>query len=319
MDQQPKRLEAIVPGELTGKRFDQVLAALFTDYSRSRIQRWIKEGNATLDDVIRPPRHRVTGGERAVITPTFSIDERLHPQAIDLSIVHEDEHVLVINKPAGLVVHPGAGNRDGTLANALIHYDTNLEAIPRAGVVHRLDKDTTGLLVVARTPAAHKRLVDQLKQHEVHRGYEAIVHGVMTGGGRIDAPIARHRVHRTRMAVHDAGKAALTHFRVKLRLAHHTQVSVVLETGRTHQIRVHLAHIGYPIVGDPTYGGRLRVPPGADQRLLDAIRAFKRQALHASQLSLSHPITDEPLSFSTPLPGDMQKLLDTLKAAARLK
>lgn len=315
MDQQPKRLEAIVPEEMSGKRFDQVLAALFSDYSRSRIQQWIKEGNATLDGVALPAKHRVKGQEQAAITPIFSIDERLQPQAIELTIVHEDKHILVLDKPAGLVVHPGAGNPDGTLVNALIHYDPALNSIPRAGVIHRLDKDTTGLLIVARSHPAHKRLVDQLKERDIHRGYEAIVHGVMTGGGRIDAPIARHRVHRTRMAVHDAGKTALTHFRVKHRLAHHTHVRLTLYTGRTHQIRVHLAHIGYPIVGDPTYGGRLRVPPGADQLLVDAIRAFKRQALHASRLSLSHPINDEPLSFRAPLPGDMQTLLDTLDSA----
>ena len=312
MDQQPKRLEVIVPEEMSGKRFDQVLAALFSDYSRSRIQQWIKDGNATLNALTLPPKYRVKGGEQAVITPIFSIDERLQPQAIELSIVHQDEHIVVVDKPAGLVVHPGAGNPHGTLVNALIYYDPALKSIPRAGVIHRLDKDTTGLLIVARSAPAHKRLVDQLKQRDIHRGYEAIVHGVMTGGGSIDAPIARHRVHRTRMAVHDAGKSALTHFRVKRRLAHHTHVRVTLETGRTHQIRVHLAHIGYPIVGDPTYGGRLRVPPGADQVMLDAIRTFKRQALHASRLSLSHPITDKPLSFCASLPHDMQRLLDTL-------
>ena len=312
MDQQPEYLEAIVPGEMAGKRFDQVLAALFTDFSRSRIQQWIKEGRATLDDAVLPSKHRVTGGEQVAIAPTFPIDERLQPQSIDLSVVHQDEHIIVIDKPAGLVVHPGAGNRDGTLVNALIHYDANLQIIPRAGVVHRLDKDTTGLLVIARTLTTHKHLVEQLKQHEVHRDYEAIVQGVMTGGGTIDAPISRHRVHRTKMTVHGGGKTAITHFRVKHRLNYHTHVGVVLETGRTHQIRVHLAHIGHPIVGDPTYGGRLRIPPGAHPPVMEALRAFRRQALHAARLSFSHPITGESLRFSAPLPGDLQTLLNTL-------
>ena len=312
MDQQSEHLEASVPEEMAGKRFDQVLALLFSDYSRSRIQQWIKKGDATLDGVARLPRYRVTGGEHAIVIATFDIDERLQPQPIELAVVHEDEHILVINKPAGLVVHPGAGNPDGTLVNALIHFDAKLQAIPRAGVVHRLDKDTSGLLVVARTLTAHKVLVEQLKEHQIARGYEAIVHGVMTGGGTIDAPIARHRTQRTRMAVNDTGRPAITHFRVKSRLAFHTHVTLQLQTGRTHQIRVHLTHIGYPIVGDQTYGGRQRVPAGGEQSVIDALRTFKRQALHASRLTLNHPITARALSVCAPLPRDMQALLDTL-------
>ena len=314
MNQQPTRLEVVIPAEMAGRRFDQALATLFADYSRSRIQQWIKDGNVTLDDTIAPCKYRVAGGEQVVIAPTFPIDERLQPQPISLCIIHQDDDVLVINKPPGLVVHPGAGNWDGTLANALIHYDPNLQAIPRAGIVHRLDKDTSGLLVIAKTIVTHGRLVEQLKHHQVHRDYEAIVQGVMTGGGSIDAPIARHRVQRTKMAVHNGGKAAVTHFRVKRRLANHTHVSVMLETGRTHQIRVHLAHIGYAIVGDSTYGGRLKIPAGAHARVAQVLRTFKRQALHASNLSFSHPVNGRALKFSAPMPDDMQALLDTLTA-----
>ena len=257
---QPKRLEAIVPLGLAGKRFDQVAALLFTDFSRSRIQQWIKQGHATLDSRVLPPRHRVSGGERLSVLLTYPPDPRLQPESIELSIVYEDEQILVVDKPSGLVVHPGAGNPGGTLVNALIHHDADLQTIPRAGVVHRLDKDTTGLLVVARSLAAHKHLVEALKHHQVSREYEAMVHGVMTGGGKVDAPIARHRVHRTRMAVHPSGRSALTHYRIKKRLSHHTHISLRLETGRTHQIRVHMSHIGHPIVGDPAYGGRPRLP-----------------------------------------------------------
>ena len=297
---------------MAGKRLDLALAAIFTDYSRSRIQQWIKGRRVTINNKVWPSKHKLAGGEQVEIIPTFPIDERFIPQPIALSIVFQDEHIIVINKPAGLVVHPGAGNHDGTLVNALLHYDETLNSIPRAGVIHRLDKDTTGLLVIARTVVTHKRLVEQMKRREIHRGYDAIVDGVLTGGGSVDAPIARHPSKRTMMTVRDGGKPAITHYRVKRRFKSHTLIGLTLNTGRTHQIRVHLAHIGYPIVGDSTYAGRLKIPSGACPTTVETLRTFKRQALHAARLSFYHPITNQPLDFSAPLPGDFQILLDIL-------
>ena len=302
-----------LPGDLAGLRLDQALARALPQYSRARLQAWIEAGAVQVDG--RPPRarDRVLGGERVSVEARLVPQVAVEPDSIALQIVHRDPAILVIDKPAGLVVHPGAGNARRTLQNALLAHDPKLALVPRAGIVHRLDKDTSGLLVVARTPEAHAALVAALAAHEVERHYLAVCTGVMTGGGSIDEPIGRHRTDRTRMAVRRDGREAVTHFRVVRRFAGHTLVRCRLETGRTHQIRVHLAHIGYPLVGDPVYGGRRRVPAGASAAVIDALRAFKRQALHAANLALEHPESGSKMRWESPLPPDMQALLAVLE------
>jgi 23S rRNA pseudouridine1911/1915/1917 synthase len=305
---------AIIPRELAGSRLDQALARLFPEFSRSRLSEWIRRGLATVDRRRCRPRDRVAGGERIELTPAPAADsERWQAQPLDITVIYEDEHLLVVDKAAGLVVHPGTGNPDGTLVNALLHRDPALVRVPRAGVVHRLDKNTGGLLVVARTPMAHKNLVSALKNRRVEREYLAIVNGLLSAGGRVDAPVGRHRVQRTRMAVNDAGRPAATRYRVERRFRAHSLVRLTLESGRTHQIRVHMAHIGHPLVGDPTYGGRLRVPAGAGAALTKQLRAFRRQALHAAELRLQHPVSDDDMQWQSPLPPDMQALLEALE------
>jgi 23S rRNA pseudouridine1911/1915/1917 synthase len=300
------------PPEMAGQRLDQVLALLLPEYSRSRLQAWIRDGRVAVDGAQLAASGRLRGGEEICVqVPPRSSDAAPAGEALALDIVHEDADLLVVSKPAGLVVHPGAGNPAGTLMNALLHHDCGLADVPRAGIVHRLDKDTTGLLLVARTLPAHKRLVEQLAAREVHREYLALVQGQIIAGGTVDAPIGRHRQDRTRMAVSQGGREAVTHYRVAQRFAQHTLLRVMLETGRTHQIRVHLASIGHAVVGDPTYG-RLRLPAGASADCVAALGAFRRQALHAARLQLAHPISDEPLEFSAPLPADMAELLDVL-------
>ena len=304
------------PPELAGQRLDQVLAVLLPDYSRSRLQGWIREGRVAVDGAAVAASGRLRGGEQISIeVPRQNTQAPATAEAIALDIVHEDADLLVVNKPAGLVVHPGAGNPAGTLMNALLHHDPGLADVPRAGIVHRLDKDTTGLLLVARTLPAHKRLVDLLAEREVHREYLALTQGQIIAGGTVDAPIGRHRTDRTRMAVGEGGREAVTHYRVAQRFAHHTLLRVLLETGRTHQIRVHLASIGHAVVGDPTYA-RLRLPPGASAECQAAIGAFRRQALHAARLELPHPRDDEPMAFEAPLPADMAQLLAVLAREA---
>ncbi len=298
-------------------RLDQALARLMPDFSRTRLKDWIDAGLVQVDG--RAPRARdlVNGGERVTVQIQETPVETVAAQAIELDVVHADEALIVINKPAGLVVHPGAGNRDRTLQNALLHYDAGLAAVPRAGLVHRLDKDTSGLLVVARSIVAHTALVRQLQAREIERHYEAICAGVMTAGGTVDRPIGRHRTERVRMAVREDGREAVTHYRVLERFRAHTHVRAQLETGRTHQIRVHLAHIKHALVGDTTYGGRLLPPRGATPPLIEALRAFKRQALHAARLALAHPQTGKPMEWLAPLPADMQALLAVLRQDAR--
>jgi 23S rRNA pseudouridine1911/1915/1917 synthase len=312
------QLETRLPEEQAGRRLDQALAELYPQFSRSRIKAWIESGRVLVDGVAVRPREPVVGGERVRIDAEEAVETRVAPQAIALDIVHEDDDLLVVNKPAGLVVHPGAGNPDRTLQNALLAHDAALATLPRAGIVHRLDKDTSGLLVVARTLEAHTALVRMLGERDIHREYEAVCVGVMTGGGTVDAPIARHPVDRKRMAIREDGRESVTHYRVLERFRAHTHVRVMLETGRTHQIRVHLAHIGYPIVGDPTYGRRLAVPKAATARLEQALRGFRRQALHAARLSLAHPSSGEALAFEAPLPADMAGLLEALREDSRL-
>jgi 23S rRNA pseudouridine1911/1915/1917 synthase len=301
-----------IPPEQAGQRLDQALAALLPDYSRSRLKSWIESGEIRVDGVQRRPRDKVSGGESVALEATLPEETRAAAQPMPLVVVHEDKHLVVVDKPAGLVVHPGAGNPDQTLQNALLAWDPALAALPRAGIVHRLDKDTSGLLVVARTLPAHTALVRMLGEREVHREYEAICRGVMTAGGTVDAPIARHPTDRVRMAVREGGRESVTHYRVIRRFAGYTHVRVQLETGRTHQIRVHLAHAGYPIVGDRVYGGRLTLPKGASEALRQALREFPRQALHAARLAFDHPVTGKPVECASPLPADMRALLDTL-------
>ncbi|MFC1683876.1 23S rRNA pseudouridine(1911/1915/1917) synthase RluD [Pseudomonadota bacterium] len=309
-------LNAEVGLEEAGLRLDQALAKLFPDYSRSRLQQWIKEGLVQVDGRECRPRDKVAEG--AYIEVQARMDEQVEcaPQAIDLEILYEDEHLLVINKPAGLVVHPAAGNPNGTLQNALLHHDASLIELPRAGIVHRLDKDTSGLLVVARTSLAHKSLVEQLQAREVKREYRALVSGVLVAGGTVDEPIGRHPTQRIRMAVVVGGKPAVTHYRVLERFRASSYLKVNLETGRTHQIRVHMAHIRHPLLGDPVYGGRLRLPAGASAELQEALRGFRRQALHARRLGLQHPVSGDWLEWSAPVPEDMAAMLEVLRSDA---
>jgi 23S rRNA pseudouridine1911/1915/1917 synthase len=306
-----------IPAEHAGQRLDLALAALLPDYSRSRMKAWIEGGEVRVDGAVMRPRDKVFGGEAVQITAQLPEESRAAPQSIPLVLVHEDKHVFVVDKPAGLVVHPGAGNPDRTLQNALLALDPKLAALPRAGIVHRLDKDTSGLLVVARTLPAHTALVRMIGERDVHREYEAICRGVMTAGGTVDAPIDRHPTDRVRMTVREGGRVAVTHYRVIRRFRAHTHVRVQLETGRTHQIRVHLAHAGFPIVGDRVYGGRLTLPKGASETLRQALRDFPRQALHASRLQFDHPVTGKPIECLSPLPADMRGLLDVLAAEDR--
>ncbi|MEO8746513.1 MAG: 23S rRNA pseudouridine(1911/1915/1917) synthase RluD [Rhodanobacter sp.] len=307
---------AVVPPSIAGQRFDQGAAELFPGYSRSRLSRWIKSGELTLDGTKVPPRQLLQGGELLRLDAELELEVGSRPENIALDIVHEDADLLVVNKPAGLVVHPGAGNPDGTLLNALLHHDAMLAQLPRAGIVHRLDKDTTGLLVVARSLPAHTALVDLLSRHEVEREYEAVVLGTLVAGGTVAAPIGRSRGDRLRQTVCEArdGKHAVTHYRVCERFRAHTLIQCRLETGRTHQIRVHMAHLGHPLVGDPLYGGGLRLPKGATPGLIAALRSFRRQALHARKLAFVHPISGKPVAFSAERPADQEALLDALRA-----
>ena len=314
--QTPELRDAVVPHEAAGRRFDAVLADLFPEFSRSRLAAWIKSGDVTLDGRQVRPRDAVHGGERVGLAVV--LDERTDavPQDIPLHVLYEDTAVIVIDKPAGLVVHPGAGNPDGTLVNALLHRDPSLAALPRAGVVHRLDKDTSGVMVVARTLQAQSALVEQLSARAVHRQYLAVVVGSLVSGGSIDAPIDRHPRDRIRMAVREDGRDALTHYRLRERFRAHTALECRLETGRTHQIRVHMAHLKHAIVGDPLYGGPLKLPKGASDALVATLRGFRRQALHAETLEFAHPATGEPVRCTAPVPGDLLALMDALREDA---
>jgi len=307
-----EHLSATVEDELAGQRLDKILAQLFSDYSRARLQQWVSDGVVLVDGKQLRSKDKLRGGEQIEITVELEEEVDSRPEAIPLNIVYEDESILVINKPVGLVVHPAAGNREGTMLNALLHHAPELASVPRAGIVHRLDKDTSGLLVVARTLKSQKVLTEQIQRREFEREYQTVVNGVMTAGGTVDAAIGRHPTVRTRMAVVGRGKEARTHYRVIKRYRAHTHVLVKLETGRTHQIRVHMAHIRYPIVGDQIYGGRLRIPKGCGETLSGMLRTFKRQALHAAKLGLVHPESGEMVSWEAPLPTDMTRLLQVL-------
>jgi 23S rRNA pseudouridine1911/1915/1917 synthase len=306
----------IVPDELAGQRLDQALAKMFPDYSRSRLTAWLKAGDILVDGGSPKPRDKVAGGEEVVLDAAPDVREDAAAEIMPLDVVYEDDALLIINKPAGLVVHPGAGNVSGTLMNGLLAHSASLSTLPRAGIVHRIDKLTTGLLVVAKTLEAHTALTRLLADHAIRRSYVAVVNGVLTGGGRIDAPIGRHPVDRTRMAVRDGGKPAVTHYTVRERYGAHTAVDVSLETGRTHQIRVHFAYRRHPLVGDPVYGGRLALPAGASVAVRETLRGFRRQALHAARLEFEHPTSGEILVAEAPLPRDLSELMAALRTGA---
>lgn len=309
-------LQAAVPPELGGQRFDRVAAELFPDFSRARLQGWIRSGELRVDGRVCQAKDKLPPGAVLRLGAELQpVDEGWRPEAIALAVVHEDDDILVIDKPAGLVVHPAAGHADGTLLNALLHHCPQLDVVPRAGIVHRLDKDTTGLMVVAKNIPAQTALVAQLQARSVHREYEAIAIGVLVGGGTVNAPLGRHARDRKRQAVlPNGGKEAVTHYRVLRRFRAHTHIRCLLETGRTHQIRVHMMHIHHPLLGDPVYGGRFRKPAGASPELIEAIRRFPRQALHARRLELLHPRSGEALALEVPLPDDMRELLAVLAA-----
>lgn len=302
-----------IPPELSDKRLDQAAAELMPEHSRSRLQGWIKSGALTVDGKTCKPRDKVMMGDSLELDAEPEAQVSWEAEAISLDIVYEDEHLLVINKPAGLVVHPAAGHADGTLVNALLNYAPEVENLPRAGIVHRLDKDTSGIMVVARSLIAHTSLVDQLQTRTMGREYDAVIVGTLTGGATVDAPIGRHPQERKKMAVVSSGKPAVTHYRLAERFAAHTHIRCTLESGRTHQIRVHMAHVKHPLVGDPQYGGRLRLPKGTTEELREALAAFQRQALHARKLTLEHPQTGETLSWEVPTPQDMVDLLAALR------
>ena len=312
------RLSGIIPEECAGQRLDQALAQLFADYSRSRLALWLKQGQVNVEGRQWRGRDKVRGGEQVEIEAELVAQTESQPEAIALDIRYEDEHLIIINKPAGLVVHPAAGNASGTLLNALLYHEPQLATLPRAGIVHRLDKDTSGLLVVARSLTAQKSLVEQLQARSLLREYIAIVNGVMTAGGRVEAPVGRHPVNRKRMAVTPNGKPAVTHYRVLERYRAHTAVRCKLESGRTHQIRVHMGHIRYPLLGDPVYGGRFKLPPACPEELTALLRGFGRQALHATRLGLVHPASGKSLAWRAALPEDMQGLQDALREDAGL-
>ena len=307
-------VEGALPAEAAGLRLNQALALAFPQYSRSQLQRWLRAGRITVAGGAARASARIAGGEPVRVEAEFAHDDRLVPEDIPLTVVYSDDALLVLNKPAGLVVHPGAGNRLHTLQHALLAWDPALARVPRAGLVHRLDKDTSGLMVVARTPEVHTRLVAAMQSREIGREYLALCCGRLTAGGTIDEPIGRHRTQRTRMTVRRDGRVARTHYRIAERFPAHTLLRVRLETGRTHQIRVHLTHLGHPLVGDPEYGTR-RAPVTRDMEpeLAAALKAFRRQALHAARLELTHPVSGVELSFEAPIPQDFEHLLEALR------
>ena len=305
-------LQIIIPSRMKGARLDASLAEMLPDYSRSKITAWIKSGDALINGKIFKPKDKTSGDEIVFLTLNQKQSNDWIAEEIPLNVVYEDEDIIVINKQFGLVTHPGAGNWTGTLANALLYYDPTLSRLDRVGIVHRLDKNTSGLMVVARNEKSQKYLVEQLQNHSVDREYSAIVYGHMIAGGTVDEPIGRDSRDRVKQAVSQSGKEALTHYRAIDRFKSHTHVKAILETGRTHQIRVHLSYVGHPLVGDPMYGGRVRFPKKASEGLKKALLDFKRQALHSKKLTLNHPISGEMMSWKAPLPDDMLELLRAL-------
>jgi 23S rRNA pseudouridine1911/1915/1917 synthase len=307
---------AEIPTELAGLRLDQAVAELFPEFSRAKLQGWIKDGNVLLDGAAKTPKHKVYGGEQVELRAEIEAQTDCVAEDIPLDILYEDEALLIVNKPAGLVAHPAAGHPAGTLQNALLHHAPQLAGVPRSGIVHRIDKDTSGLLMVAKTLQAHKSLVDQLQERSIDREYLALAQGYLTAGGTVDEPIGRHPTDRKRFAVRNDGKPSVTHYRIAERLPGHTLLRVKLETGRTHQIRVHMLHIHHPLLGDPVYGGRLRLLPGGDEALGNTLRGFRRQALHAEKLGLEHPTSGEWCEWQVEMPEDLQDLLAALRKVA---
>ncbi|XID75442.1 23S rRNA pseudouridine(1911/1915/1917) synthase RluD [Alkanindiges sp. WGS2144] len=309
--------QAVVADDMIGLRFDQVAASVFAEFSRERLKHWMQEGQLTVNGNTVKPKARCLGGEMLSLNVTLQNQNKTEPEDIPLDIIYEDDDILVVNKPVGLVVHPGAGNWSGTLVNGLLYHDSRLDELPRAGLVHRIDKDTSGLLVIAKNLPAQHHLSKQLADKSVYRVYDAVVVGHVIAGGTIDQPIRRHPVERTRMSVQPGGRPSVTHYRVLERFGSHTLVQAQLETGRTHQIRVHLSHTGFPLVGDSTYGGRIRLPQGASQHLINTLKNFKRQALHARKLGLIHPVTGKEMQFEAPWPQDFSALVEALRQEAR--
>ena len=306
------RLEALIPDYLDGLRCDHVAAKMFSDFSRSRLQNWISDGSLLVDDRKLRPKDSVFSGSCMKLRAELEEQERWEPENIPISRAYEDNHLVVIDKPVGLVVHPGAGNPNGTLLNALLHHVPQVSKVPRAGIVHRIDKDTSGLLVIAKTIEAQHSLVKQLQARTVKREYEAVTQGVITAGGSVEEPIGRHSGNRLKMAASKSGKPAVTHYRVVQKFAGNTHIRVQLETGRTHQIRVHMSHLRFPLIGDALYGGRVRVPKGISAELREYLQGFPRQALHAAKLELNHPDSGEIMQWESPLPDDMKTLLSML-------
>jgi len=305
--------QAKIPVDWSGRRLDQVLVDLFPDFSRARLQGWLKSGQILLDHQTRKASYRVVGGESVVLSVTLEAETTAKAEPIELDILFEDDHLILLNKPPGLVVHPAVGHASGTLQNALLSHCPAIDAVPRAGIVHRLDKLTSGVMVVAKTLVAHKSLVEQLQARTMSREYQALVHGALVAGGTIDQPIGRHPRDRKKMAVVNGAKRAITHYRAREKFRDFSWLDVKLETGRTHQIRVHMAHQRHPLIGDPVYGTRFRPPAGASEGLLAVLVAFRRQALHARRLTLTHPRNGEPLSCLADAPADLLELLTTLR------
>jgi 23S rRNA pseudouridine1911/1915/1917 synthase len=308
-----ENLIIIIPDRMKGYRLDSAISEMLPDYSRSKITAWIKSGDALINNEVFKPKEKAAGSETVSLTLNLKQNNDWIAEKIPLNVVYEDEDIIVINKQFGLVTHPGAGNWTGTLANALLYYDSTLSKLDRVGIVHRLDKNTSGLMVIARNEKSQKYLVEQLQSHLVDREYSAIVYGHMIAGGTVNEPLGRDSKDRIKQAISASGKEAITHYRTINRFNSHTHVKAILETGRTHQIRVHLSHVGHSLVGDPMYGGRVRFPKKASEELKEALLNFKRQALHSKKLTLTHPISGEIMSWKSPLPDDMLKLLEVLK------